>query len=160
MADPRIEHLLRRAGFGASADELADYSNTRSYSATVDRLISYELIDDDVDAKIGQPGAWARNVVETVCPASTVGTSFDVRELEPQDGLAHVGSVLFVPDETRTDQALGVELGMPRDLDGDGAADKTDALPTATVLPVIIEMRWKGIRGNQRIVHPFFVASY
>ena len=55
MADQRIEHLLRRAGFGASADELDDY-NTRSYSAAVDRLINYELIPDDVDAKIGQPG--------------------------------------------------------------------------------------------------------
>jgi prepilin-type N-terminal cleavage/methylation domain-containing protein len=107
-----------------------------------------------------QPGAWGVNVVDAICPGGTLGTSFDVPELQPQDGLAHVGSVIFVADESRRDSALGVELGMPRDLDGDGAADKTDALPTATVLPVIIEMRWKGIRGNQRIVHPFFVASY
>jgi uncharacterized protein (DUF1800 family) len=55
MADQRIEHLLRRAGFGASADEAAGY-NTRSYSAAVDRLINYELVEDDVDAQIGQPG--------------------------------------------------------------------------------------------------------
>jgi len=119
-----------------------------------------ERIHAIAHAKIGQPGAWARNVVETVCPANTVGTSFDVRELEPQDGLAHVGTVLFVPDETRTDQALGVELGMPRDLDGDGAADKVDAIGTAKLLPVVIEVKWKGIRGEQRILHPFYVVGY
>jgi len=107
-----------------------------------------------------QPGAWGRNVVDAICPGGTLGTSFDVPELEPQDGLAHVGSVLFVADETRRDTALGVELGMPRDLDGDGAADKTDALPTARLLPVILELRWKGIRGNQRMVHPFFVVGF
>ena len=55
MADQRLEHLFRRAGFGASADDLAVYE-TLSYSAAVDRLINYETIPDDVDAKIGQPG--------------------------------------------------------------------------------------------------------
>jgi uncharacterized protein (DUF1800 family) len=55
MADQRIEHLFRRAGFGASADDLAD-ANTRSYSSLVDRLINYETIPDDVDGKIGQAG--------------------------------------------------------------------------------------------------------
>ncbi len=109
---------------------------------------------------MNQPGSWARNVVEAVCPAGSVGTSFDVPELDPQVGLAHVGSITFVTDETRTDAALGVELGMPRDLDGDGRADTTDVLGTARLLPVVIEVRWKGIRGNLRIVHPFFVVGY
>ena len=55
MADQRIEHLLRRAGFGASADDLAIFGNL-SYGAAVDRIINYELVPDDVDSKIGQPG--------------------------------------------------------------------------------------------------------
>jgi uncharacterized protein (DUF1800 family) len=55
VADQRIEHLLRRAGFGASADDLAIFGNM-SYGAAVDRLISYDEIPDDVDSKIGQPG--------------------------------------------------------------------------------------------------------
>ena len=42
MADQRIEHLLRRAGFGASADDLAIFGNL-SYGAAVDRLVNYEL---------------------------------------------------------------------------------------------------------------------
>ncbi len=119
-----------------------------------------ERIHSIAHAKIGEPGAWGRNVVESVCPASTVGTSFDVPELEPQDGLAHVGAVLFVTDETRTDEALGAQLGLPRDLDGDGVADKVDALGSARLLPVVVELRWKGIRGDQRLVHPFYVVGY
>ena len=55
MADERVEHLLRRAGFGASADEIGAYS-TMSYAAAVDRLVNYERVPDDVDTKIGQPG--------------------------------------------------------------------------------------------------------
>jgi uncharacterized protein (DUF1800 family) len=55
MADPRLEHLLRRAGFGASAGDLA-YHNTRSYSAAVEGLLNYETIPDDVDTHIGQSG--------------------------------------------------------------------------------------------------------
>jgi uncharacterized protein (DUF1800 family) len=50
-----IQHLLRRAGFGASTDELTVYT-ALSYSAAVDRLLNYGAIPDAVDAKIGQPG--------------------------------------------------------------------------------------------------------
>ena len=55
MADPRIQHLLRRAGFGASADDLAVFGDL-SYGSAVARLVNYESIPDDVDGKIGQPG--------------------------------------------------------------------------------------------------------
>src|SRR5215510_11545154 len=55
MSDERVEHLLRRAGFRASADEIGAYS-TISYAAAVDRLVNYERVPDDVDTKIGQPG--------------------------------------------------------------------------------------------------------
>ncbi len=50
-----MDHLLRRAGFGASGDELAAYDRL-SYSQAVDQLVNYDSIPDDVDAKIGQPG--------------------------------------------------------------------------------------------------------
>ena len=49
----QIEHLLRRAGFGASAEELAFY-NEMSVPSVIDRLVDYERLPDDVDSKIGQ----------------------------------------------------------------------------------------------------------
>ena len=53
--DRLIEHLLRRAGFGASTDDLATFGQL-SYSQAVDRLVDYESIPDTVDGNIGQPG--------------------------------------------------------------------------------------------------------
>jgi uncharacterized protein (DUF1800 family) len=50
-----LEHLLRRAGFGASSAELSAYSQL-SYAAAVDRLVNYDALPDAVDANIGQPG--------------------------------------------------------------------------------------------------------
>jgi uncharacterized protein (DUF1800 family) len=50
----QIEHLLRRAGFGASADDLAVFGNL-SMAAALSRLIDYEELPDDVDEKIGDP---------------------------------------------------------------------------------------------------------
>ena len=53
MADDSIAHLLRRAGFGASSDDLAIFAPL-SYNSAVTRLVNYESIPDDVDSKIGQ----------------------------------------------------------------------------------------------------------
>lgn len=50
-----MDHLLRRAGFGASGDELAAYDQLSTAQA-VDRLVNYDAIPDTVDSKIGQPG--------------------------------------------------------------------------------------------------------
>ena len=50
-----MEHLLRRAGFGASAAELEMYSDM-SIGQAVDVLINYDRTSDDVDRNIGRPG--------------------------------------------------------------------------------------------------------
>ena len=51
---PQIEHLLRRAGFGASADDLRAVENMSSLSAA-NYLLNFEQLPDDVDSKIGDP---------------------------------------------------------------------------------------------------------
>ncbi|MBM3820337.1 MAG: DUF1800 domain-containing protein [Acidimicrobiia bacterium] len=48
-----VEHLLRRAGFGASADDLIRFEDA-SVSVAVDYLVEYDRQPDDVDSKIGQ----------------------------------------------------------------------------------------------------------
>ena len=53
--DQQIEHLLRRAGFGARPDEIDTY-RALSLTGAISRLINYEQIPDDVDSKIGQSG--------------------------------------------------------------------------------------------------------
>jgi uncharacterized protein (DUF1800 family) len=54
-SDRLIEHLLRRAGFGASTDELSLYGQM-SFSEAIDTLIGYDLVADTVDSKISMPG--------------------------------------------------------------------------------------------------------
>jgi uncharacterized protein (DUF1800 family) len=53
--EEQIEHLLRRAAFGAVAEDVERYARL-PYPFAVERLVSYERVDDDVDANIGRPG--------------------------------------------------------------------------------------------------------
>jgi uncharacterized protein (DUF1800 family) len=53
--DRRIEHLLRRAGFGARPDEVEFYGGM-SIGQAVDALLNYDRIADDVDTFVGKPG--------------------------------------------------------------------------------------------------------
>jgi len=53
--DRQIEHLLRRAGFGARPDELDTYG-AMSIPQAVDALVNYERVSTDVDALIGHAG--------------------------------------------------------------------------------------------------------
>ena len=56
--EQEIDHLYRRAGFGASQEEVETYTSSSfaSYSASVARLLNYSEIPDDVDSFIGRPG--------------------------------------------------------------------------------------------------------
>jgi uncharacterized protein (DUF1800 family) len=49
-----VEHLLRRAGFGASPADLDSFSEM-SVSGVLDYLLNYEDQPDDVDSQIGNP---------------------------------------------------------------------------------------------------------
>ena len=49
-----VEHLLRRAGFGASQDDLKAFEDT-STSGVLQYLLDYERQPDDVDSKMGDP---------------------------------------------------------------------------------------------------------
>jgi uncharacterized protein (DUF1800 family) len=53
--DGQIEHLLRRAGFGARPDELDTYGQM-SIAQAVDALVNYERVTTEVDSFIGRPG--------------------------------------------------------------------------------------------------------
>ena len=49
-----LEHILRRMGFGASPAELAAWAGVPS-DTVIDRLLNYESMSTDHDAKIGRP---------------------------------------------------------------------------------------------------------
>ena len=116
------------------------------------QAVSREGLDD--------PAGWAHHVLGTIAPGGTLGYAFTVVELEPWTALAFVGSITPVTDETRTDEELGLALGMPRDLDGDGVVSNTGVGDAARILPIVVRARWRGAHGEQEIVHPFYVIGY
>ena len=74
-ADPRVQHLLRRAGFGANAAEAAAFSD-RGFNATLNELVEYHRAPDAVDALIGQAGYAAvtpsAGAMEAFSPATSI----------------------------------------------------------------------------------------
>lgn len=86
--------------------------------------------------------------------AFAIPAAFSVEGLDPlpgdPDGL--VGEVLFPGDgvELRED-VVDKELGMPRDLNGDGAIDALNHAADYIVLPVRVRVVWKGETGEQLV---------
>ncbi|HEX3644444.1 MAG TPA: DUF1800 domain-containing protein, partial [Vicinamibacterales bacterium] len=74
MADPRIEHLLRRAGFGARPDELTLYGGM-SISQAVNALVDFYTVPDVVDDLIGQPGYIGMTISGAFSPQSNINHS-------------------------------------------------------------------------------------
>lgn len=119
-----------------------------------------ELIHSTAWQAAGESDSWAQTVIGEFSPGGAFGPDIAVHGLGPANEGVEVGWITFVTDETATDADLGVELGMPRDLDGDGKVDNTDVSGSAVLLPVILTLEWRGIGGFTRATHPFYVLGY
>ncbi len=71
ISDRRIEHLLRRAGFGARPAELETYG-AMSIPQAVDTLVNYDQIADDVDGFIGKAGYVNTTIRGVFSPQSNI----------------------------------------------------------------------------------------
>ena len=56
--EQEIDHILRRAGFGATQEEVEGYARLAfgGSALVLARLLSFKQIPDDVDNRIGKPG--------------------------------------------------------------------------------------------------------
>ena len=86
--------------------------------------------------------------------ASAPGPHFAVAGLDvrPDDADGHVGriGVPSVSGALRED-SQDVELGLPRDLDGDSLVDERDHAADYRILPVRVEIEWQSPLGPRRI---------
>jgi uncharacterized protein (DUF1800 family) len=71
IPDRQIEHLLRRAGFGARPDELETYGQM-SIAEAVDTLLNYDRVVDDVDSFVGKPGYANMTVTGQFMPQANI----------------------------------------------------------------------------------------
>ncbi len=106
------------------------------------------------------PATWSQELLGAYGPGGTPGNTFPVLGLNVSPTQTTQGEVSFVSDETTTDADLGLELGMPRDLNGDGDALDADVTASARILPVILDLRWTGQNGESRLAHGFYVMGY
>ena len=70
-SDRQIEHLLRRAGFGARPDELTSYG-ALSPTQAVSALVNYDTVPDTVDSKIGAAGYVNMTISGAFSPQSNI----------------------------------------------------------------------------------------
>lgn len=103
---------------------------------------------------------WSQELVAELSAGGGLGNTFAIEGLTASPGEVSVGTITMFLDETASDADLNVELGMPRDLDGDGAVSNSDVTGTATILPILVTARWTGVSGDVRIRHPFYVIGY
>ena len=103
---------------------------------------------------------WAQTLLDAYGPGGTVGDSFDVTGLTPPQGVEAVGQIQIITNETLTDAQLGVVMGMPRDLNGDGDALDVDVTGTASMLPVIVSTTWRGEVNTVVLRHPMYIMGY
>ena len=83
---------------------------------------------------------------------SAPGNHFSVKGLQPPDGdpIGFVGEIVFPTIGTQLrEDVVDRDLGMPRDLNGDGIIDSADHAGDYKVLPVLLRLHWKGV-GVQR----------
>ena len=109
--------------------------------------------------QVGTDPTWSQNFFAAYSPGGNPGPEYPVAGLEPRDGEASVVTVTVITDETLTDAELGVTLGMPRDLDNDGLVSNTSVIGTASLLPVIVRVRWAGSAGGRELSQGFFVLG-
>jgi len=84
---------------------------------------------------------------------SSPGASFDVPGLTPRPGAEAVGTIVFpLSEEGELREDLErAELGMPRDLTGEGELDDLDHSGDYRMLPVLVRLEWRGAGGDCRL---------
>ena len=140
-------------------NSLRRQNRERAIAQNMIRAIS-EQVHATADRLRRTSNDWSGDFVSALADGGSMGNTFSVGELTPRTEQPTVGTIELVVDETATDDELGFELGMPRDLDGDGAIDNADVSATARLFPVVVRTRWTGVSGDVEIVHPFYVIGY
>lgn len=111
-------------------------------------------------AALDSSDGWAATFVEAYTEGGEHERSFPHEGLAPWDGEDAVVTVSVVTDETLTDLEIGAQLGMPRDLDGDGLVADSDVSGSAALLPVVVRVRWAGNGGELEASQGFYLLGF
>ncbi len=103
---------------------------------------------------------------DDLLPGPAPGKDFDVPGLQAavDDPDGRVGEIVFPVTVTAGGEELhetlvDAELGMPRDLDGNGFIEVGDKSGTYALLPVLVRLRWNGPSGVREMEVRTFLAD-
>ncbi len=95
-------------------------------------------------------------------PGTAPGNHFAVKGLQVPDDEpgGSVGEIVFptIGNQLRED-VVDPDLGMPRDLNGDGIIDSADHAADYKILPVLIRVHWKGVGVKRSMVVRTILAN-
>lgn len=126
---------------------------TLAMQDTVERIKSFSA------GSVDDPAGWAPVVAQALRAGGSIGPTFVVQGLDPWDGNPTVGTIQVITDESRSDTDLGITLGMPRDLNGDGDTGDADVTSDAALLPIIVRTRWLTGGGQRESVAAFYLTD-
>ncbi len=125
--------------------------------------IALESIVEDVKSSsassLQAEEGWARAITRSYSAGGLPGGEVELPGWTPREDESAVCTIQVVTDETWSDLDLGVSLGLPRDLNGDGLIASADVSASATLLPVIVRARWRGRGGEGELVRGFYVLG-
>jgi Tfp pilus assembly protein PilV len=108
---------------------------------------------------LDDPAGWSQSMVNRFSAGGALGNTFPVAGLTNANGQPAVATVQVVANETLTDLELGTDIGMPRDLNGDGLAGSNDVSADAQLLPIVVTIQWSGKAGHRQLTQGFFLLG-
>ena len=149
---------------GSAMVSMANYAETARESS-----VARSAIAETIESLRAYPFAQVfadHNEVTGDDGAGAPGAAFDVLGLAPQDGDpdGRVGRIVFSADPAngaalREDLDLPL-LGLPADLDLDGAPDGDDHAGDYRLLPVRVVVEWQGKTGSGRMAATTVLGSW
>lgn len=119
-------------------------ANQRSYEAALQESLVTHQFRYQVES--------IRSTPFDAIAAAHQGTTFTVDEING------TGTVTVFVNESATGPDA-VELGLPRDLDGDGATTTADVSGNYVLLPIKLEVTWTAMDGPQTRSHYFYISD-
>ncbi len=151
--------LLAMTSTSVVVNSLRRSASDRSRAHAAVQAISQDLLSV---ARVSSedPALWAGQILQAYGPDGSPGNELPITGLDPWTGSDHIATVTIITDETVTDSAIGTDIGMPRDLDGDGLASNSDVTGNASLLPAIVDVRWRHGGGEFEVRQVVYLLRF
>jgi len=150
----------------------AIFASSRSSQATKENTLATQAarrVLEEIQANVFDELFWRYNALASDDPGGSgtaAGANFAVTGLQAtaDDADGFPGEVIMpvvagVPGVLRENISDG-KLGMPRDLNGDGAIDGLNHATDYEILPVLVRVRWRGPGGVQTVELRTMLGNY